>query len=47
MKISGFFFDIYNKYTDKFGYLNKELSDGNVHINNGVYIQEFITNTLM
>ena len=41
------FFDIYNKYTDKFGYLNKELSDGNVHINNGVYIQEFITNTLM
>jgi hypothetical protein len=36
------FFDIYNKYTDENGYLKKELSDGNVHIGNGIYINNFI-----
>ena len=41
------FFDIYNKYIDNNGYLNKQLSDGNVHIKNGIHIQEFITNNLM
>jgi hypothetical protein len=36
------FFDIYNNYIDKNGYLKKDLSDGNVHIRNGVYITNFI-----
>ena len=39
------FFDVYNKYADSNGFLNHELSDGNVHIKNGQYIAEFITNT--
>jgi hypothetical protein len=37
------FFDIYDKYTDKNGFLRKDLSDGNVHIGNGVHISNFIT----
>jgi len=36
------FFDIYNKYIDENGYLKKNLSDGNVHIHNGIYIRNFI-----
>lgn len=36
------FFDIYDKYTDENGFLRKDLSDGNVHILNGVYITNFI-----
>ena len=36
------FFDIYNSYVDKNGYLRKDLSDGNVHIRNGIYISNFI-----
>ena len=36
------FFDIYNKYCDNNGYLNNELSDGNVHIKNGIFLKEFI-----
>lgn len=36
------FFNVYEKYTDENGYLNKSLSDGNVHIRNGIHIQEFI-----
>ena len=37
------FFDVYDKYTDENGFLRKDLSDGNVHIANGVYIHNFIT----
>jgi hypothetical protein len=40
------FFDIYNKYTDKDGFLNKELSDGCVHISDGKYINDFINEFL-
>lgn len=40
------FFDIYQKYCDDNGYLNKELSDGHVHINNKIYIEEFIKTNL-
>ena len=36
------FFDIYNNYIDENGYLRKDLSDGVVHISNGIYISNFI-----
>ena len=36
------FFDIYNNYIDENGYLRKDLSDGIVHIGNGIYISNFI-----
>jgi hypothetical protein len=36
------FFDIYDNYTDESGFLRKDLSDDNVHIDNGVYISNFI-----
>uniref|UniRef100_A0A6C0AS48 SGNH hydrolase-type esterase domain-containing protein n=1 Tax=viral metagenome TaxID=1070528 RepID=A0A6C0AS48_9ZZZZ len=36
------FFDIYDKYVDENGFLRKDLSDGNVHIGNGVHLTNFI-----
>jgi len=36
------FFDIYDNYSDADGFLRKDLSDDNVHIRNGVYINNFI-----
>ena len=36
------FFDIYNNYIDENGFLRKDLSDDNVHIQNGIYISNFI-----
>jgi hypothetical protein len=36
------FFDVYNDYIDENGFLRKELSDGNVHIRNGLYISNFM-----
>ena len=36
------FFDVYDKYIDENGFLRKDLSDGNVHIGNGIYISNFI-----
>lgn len=41
------FFDVYNKYTDSNGFLNKSLSDNNVHIRDGIYLKEFIKNNLL
>jgi len=40
------FFDIYNNYKDENGFLRKDLSDGNVHIKNGIYITKFIQENL-
>jgi len=40
------FFDIYNNYIDENGFLRKDLSDGNIHIGNAIYISEFINNHL-
>uniref|UniRef100_A0A6C0D2T2 SGNH domain-containing protein n=1 Tax=viral metagenome TaxID=1070528 RepID=A0A6C0D2T2_9ZZZZ len=36
------FFDIYDKYVDENGFLRKDSSDGNVHIENGVHLNNFI-----
>ena len=36
------FFDIYDKYIDENGFLRKDLSDGSVHIRDGIYISQFI-----
>jgi hypothetical protein len=41
------FFDVYDKYIDVDGFLNEELSDGNVHIRDGVHIREFISEYLL
>ena len=41
------FFDIYNNYIDSNGFLNKALSDDNVHIYDGIYIKHFIENNLL
>ena len=41
------FFDVYNHYVDEEGFLRNDLSDGNVHIKNGVYIQKFIDEHLL
>ena len=35
-------FDIYNQYCDENGFIKKELSDGTAHINNPIYINQFI-----
>jgi len=36
-----------NSYIDNNGFLNKELSDGNVHISDGTFIKKFINNFLV
>ena len=36
------FLDIYSDYTDENGFLNKSLSDGNVHIRNADYLKNWI-----
>jgi hypothetical protein len=40
------FFNIYDNYIDSNGYLNKSLSDGDVHIRDDIYIRRFIENNL-
>jgi len=40
------FFDVYDKYTDENGFLRKDMSDGNVHIKNGIHISNFIKEKL-
>lgn len=36
------YFNVYDHYADENGFLRKDLSDGNVHIGNGIYINHFI-----
>jgi hypothetical protein len=36
------FFDIYNKYIDDNGFLNRNLSDDSVHIRDGIFIRKFL-----
>jgi hypothetical protein len=40
------FINIYDKYCDENGFLNKKLSDGSVHIKNPKYLEEFIIHNL-
>jgi len=40
------FFDVYNKYSDKDGFLLRQFSDGHVHIKNGIHIEEFILSNI-
>lgn len=42
IKYNYIFFDIYDKYIDENGFLNKDLSDGHVHIKDGIHITNFI-----
>lgn len=46
-KFNYLFFDVYDKYSDNNGFLNKELSDNNVHIGNSLYLDQFILNNLL
>lgn len=41
------FFDIYNAYIDKYGFLNNKFKDGSVHIKNPIYIIKFIIDNLV
>lgn len=41
------FFDVYDKYVDCNGFLNKLLSDGSVHIRDGIYLKQFILSHFM
>ena len=36
------FFDVYEQYADRDGFLSSEYSDGNVHIGNGIWLDKFI-----
>jgi len=36
------FLDVYDKYVNERGYISLELSDGNCHIGNPIYVQEFL-----
>lgn len=40
------FIDVYTYYSDENGFLNKSLSDGNVHIKDGKYLKEFVNTYL-
>jgi hypothetical protein len=41
------FFDIYNKYCDENGFLLRNYSDGNVHIQNPIFLKEFIQQIIL
>ena len=41
------YFDIYDHYTTENGFLRKDLSDGIVHIRDGIYIEDFVQKNLL
>lgn len=41
------FFDVYDNYINEHGFLNKELSDGNVHIQDGKHLTDFMEQFLL
>ena len=40
------FIDIYNDYSDENGFLDKRLSDGNVHIYDSRYLENFLSTVI-
>ena len=41
------FFDVYDNYINEHGFLNKKLSDGNVHIQDGKHLTDFMEQFLL
>jgi hypothetical protein len=41
------YFDIYNSYIDDYGFLSTKLSDQTVHIQNGIFLRQFINKYLV
>ena len=42
LKNNWIFVNVYNAYVDEQGFLDKQLSDGGVHIKNHTFLQQFI-----
>lgn len=46
VKYNYIFFNVYEKYINEKDYLREDLSDGNCHIKNPIYMEEFLINLL-
>ena len=40
------FLNVYDNYVNEKGFISTEFSDGNCHINNPIYVEEFLMNFL-